>query len=375
MYKTYVIGTGYFSSKILGAIKNSQIVSPKNFISNIHKIEKPKKKFNLIINAFYSVRKLDNFNSYKFFVEKSLLNISEILDVVNSKLINKIIYTSSSSVYGSINSKLNIPDRNNRYIYSSFKISAENLIKNFCNKKKINFDICRVFNLYGLNDNFSIISKLVDLKKKNKKIRIFNNGESVRDFIHIDDVVSIYKKLLIRKDSNIYDIGTGKGIKIKDIISALKITKNKVTFVKNKSYEINISIANNNNLVKKIKFRNFKKLESFLKSKKLNYSNEKSKLNYLENTLIGSIIYGAGFSGKELHKQFRKYDHNIVSYFVDDDPSKVGKKINDINIISYGELRELSKKVQIRNIIVAIPSLSKKKDLIFLIEFYLLLKI
>ena len=133
-------------------------------------------------------------------------------------MVNKIIYTSSSSVYGSLNSKLNIPDRNNRYIYSSFKISAENLIKNFCNKKKINFDICRVFNLYGLNDNFSIISKLINLKKNHKNIRIFNNGESVRDFIHVNDVVMIYKKLLTRKDSNIYDVGTGKGTKIKKIL-------------------------------------------------------------------------------------------------------------------------------------------------------------
>ena len=58
----------------------------------------------------------------------------------------------------------------------------------------------------------------------------------------------------------------------------------------------------------------------------MNYSVEKSKSNYLENTLIGSIIYGAGFSGKELYKQFCKYDDNIVSYFVDDDQIKVAKK-------------------------------------------------
>ena len=360
MIKTYIIGTGYFSSKILKGIKNSQIASPKSFISNIHKI-KNLKKFNLIINAFYSVRKLNNFVSYKFFVEKSLLNISEILDVVNPKLVNKIIYTSSSSVYGSLNSKLNIPDRNNRYIYSSFKISAENLIKNFCNKKKINFDICRVFNLYGLNDNFSIISKLINLKKNHKNIRIFNNGESVRDFIHVNDVVMIYKKLLTRKDSNIYDVGTGKGTKIKDIISAFKFSKNNIVFVKNKTYEIDTSIANNSNLLKKVKFKNFKKLENFLKIKKLNYSVEKSKSNYLENTLIGSIIYGAGFSGKELYKQFCKYDDNIVSYFVDDDPIKVGKKIDNLKILSHQELKELSKKINIRNIIVAIPSLTKKK--------------
>ena len=196
MHKTYIIGTGYLSSKILKKLKNSEVVSSNQFLLKIDKINKSKKKINLIINAFYSARKLNKLESYKYFVKKSLLDISEIFDIINPKLITKVIYTSSSSVYGSIGGKIGVNDKNNRYIYSSFKISAENLIKNFCNKNKIFVDICRVFNLYGSKDGFSIISKLVDLKKNKKIVEINNNGESVRDFIHVDDIVSIYKKLL-----------------------------------------------------------------------------------------------------------------------------------------------------------------------------------
>ena len=81
------------------------------------------------------------------------------------------MYTSSSSVYGSIGGKIDFSDKNNRLIYSSLKIAAENLFKNFCTKNKINFDICRVFNIYGPNDNFSIVSKLVELKNSNKKFK------------------------------------------------------------------------------------------------------------------------------------------------------------------------------------------------------------
>ena len=199
MYKTYLIGTGYLSSKISKKIKNSKIYSSRKFIAEVKNINKTNQKFNLIINAFYSARKLNNLRKYKFFVEKSLLNLSEILDKTNPQLINKILYTSSSSVYGSLGGKIGAKDKNNRYIYSSLKISAENLVKNYCNKNKVLFDICRVFNLYGLNDGFSIVSKLKELSEKNLKIKIYNNGESTRDFIHVDDVVLIYKKLLKKK--------------------------------------------------------------------------------------------------------------------------------------------------------------------------------
>ncbi len=362
MYKTYLLGSGYLSSKLSNKIKNSEIVPSEKFNLKVREINKKNRKINLIINAFYSARKLNSLNSYKLFIKKSLLNISDIFDKINPRLVNKILYTSSSSVYGSVGGKAGIIDKNNRFIYSSFKLSAENLIKNFCNKNKINFDICRVFNLYGVNDNFSIISKLVKCKKKKNKIKIFNNGESVRDFIHVDDIVFIYKKLLkLRGESNIFDIGTGKGVKIKNIISNLNLSNKKINFVKTKNFEIDNSIANNNFLKKKIRFKKFKNLETFLKIKKLNYQNNNIQSNYIENTLFGSVIYGAGYSGKQLHKQFRQYDKDVVSYFVDDDPEKIGKTINEIKILSYEELKELSNKIHIRNIIVAIPSLTEKK--------------
>ena len=361
MRKTYLIGSGYLSRKLSKKINHSEIVSTHELIEKINQINKEKKKINLIINAFYSARKLNSLNSYKLFTKKSLLNLSEIFDNIKPKLINKVLYTSSSSVYGSVGGKANLIDEKNRFIYSSFKLSAENLVKNFCNKNKIYFDICRVFNLYGVNDNFSIISKLLECKKKRNSIEIFNDGMSVRDFIHVDDIVQIYKRLLNLKESNIFDVGTGKGIKIRNIVKNLNLPNKNVKFVKRKSFEIDSSIANNNDLLKKIKLKKFKSLEKFMKIRKLNYQNNKIKPNYLEKTLFGSIIYGAGFSGRELHRQFHQYDKDIVSYFVDDDPKKIGKNINNIKILSYRELKDLSNKVQIRNIIVAIPSLSKKE--------------
>ena len=75
MFKTFLIGTGYLSSKISKKIKNSEIVSSDNFIKSINKINKDKKKINLIINIFYFFKKLNNLISYKFFVQNSLIGI------------------------------------------------------------------------------------------------------------------------------------------------------------------------------------------------------------------------------------------------------------------------------------------------------------
>ena len=157
---------------------------------------KKKEKINLIFNNFYPSKKIKSLteSDYINFTNLSLISTIKVLNSFNKK-INKVIYNSSASIYGIQTNNLN--DLSNRKFSSSFKFLNENLINNFCTRKKINFCILRIFNMYsGLNDNFSIVGKIFDNLQKKKKIIIDNNGESLRDFVHIVDVTNIIKILL-----------------------------------------------------------------------------------------------------------------------------------------------------------------------------------
>lgn len=360
---TYIIGTGYLSNNLKKKIINSKIYSANDFIKNVSFI-KNQKKINLIINSFFSTKKISNFKSYEEFTKKSIFEISKIFDLIDPKIINKIIYTSSSSVYGSINDNVNFIDYNNRNIYAGFKIASEVLIKNYCNKKSISLSICRIFNLYGKKNEFSIIEKLKDAKKNRQKIKIYNRGLAYRDFIHVDDIVKIYSYILKKvSGSDLYDIGTGKGISINEIINKLKLNKKNLIYKKKNINEISNSIADNKQILKKIKNIKFKKIENYLNiNEKLKFQKISNK-NYIENNLIGSVIYGAGYSGKKIVKQMSSLDRNNISYFVDDDLKKVGKFIDKIKIISFKDLQNIATCSNIRNVIIAIPSLGPIKRL------------
>ena len=145
MIKTYILGTGFLSNNLQKKINNSEILSANKFLNKINLINIKKNKINLIINSFYSSKKLNENSSFKNFTKKSLLDISEIFDKANPNLIKKIVYTSSSSVYGSINSKITINDQNNRYLYSSFKLAAETMLKNSKNNKNYQLYIYILF--------------------------------------------------------------------------------------------------------------------------------------------------------------------------------------------------------------------------------------
>ncbi len=363
--KTLILGKrSFLSERLKNKINSSKVV---NFVEFEKYISFNKKKFNLIINSFYPSSKLNNIYSYGDFYNRSIGKLTNVLDNIKSKNINKIIYTSSASIYGSIN-EAKFKDDNNRYLYSSTKLLSEVLMKNFCQKKKIQLVIARVFNMYGANDNFSIINKLIEAKINKKKIIINNEGNTIRDFIHVDDVCEIYSKILNSKDSFTLDVGSGFGIKIKDIIDFVKIPKNKIIFKKSFIDEINYSIANVNEINQKLKKNKFYRLENFL-SKKIKLKKKLSKLDRIEkdypntinNYLRGSVIYGCGFAGKKIAEKLIKLNKNNISFFVEDNPKLIGKKYLGKKIISIDNLLEIAKKKIISNIIIAIPSLSYEK--------------
>ena len=97
--------------------------------------------------------------------------------------------------------------------------------------------------------NFHSLKDLFKSKKKNLNLKLINNGISLRDFIHLDDVSTIYKKFLNNEYSpGIYHIGTGEGKLIKSLVNFVNIDKKKIIKISQVN-EITKSIAD----VKKLK--------------------------------------------------------------------------------------------------------------------------
>ena len=364
--KTIILGKKSFISDHIGKIfPNSEILSISNFI-NLYKQKNQKKKINLIINSFYPTSKLNNIDDYSNFVQKSSYELSLLLGILVKKNINKIIYTSSAAIYGLEKNNLSFSKKSQRDLYASFKLANEEMLKSFSAKKNIKLIIARVFNVFGKNENFSIVSKLINAKNNNEYIKIFNNGNSIRDFVHINDLVNSYSALIKYGKSGIYDVGTGCGTKILDLVKILNPKKN-IIFHKAAIGEIDSSIANIKKLGKIINTRNFIHIGDHFKNK-IKKKELLTKHKYIDHREFGSnrgvVIYGCGYSGIKIASQLKT--SNLLSnvrFFVDDDPSKVGKFISGIKVISFSEMKILADKHKITNLIVAIPSLSEKKNI------------
>ena len=186
----------------------------------------------------------------------------------------KVVYASSSSVYGNID-KIPITenfDRKPINPYGLTKLEDEYLAENFA-KSGTKIIGLRYFNVYGLGqtlDYAGVITKFLENISSDKSPVIFGDGSQIRDFIFVKDVARANLAAMLSTITHgFFNIGTGKSISIEEL-SRLMIQ------ISGKSLEIihdnlppgdvKLSIADISNSVKSLNWKPETSLEEGLRT-------------------------------------------------------------------------------------------------------------
>ena len=109
---------------------------------------------------------------------------------------NRYIFASSQSVYGDANSLAvteNFPLKPDFSSYACSKVNSENWVRLFQKRSGIN---CIILRFCGFIEGGGIIDYLIDHALANKRIELFSNGEVLRDYITINDVITVLNHAL-----------------------------------------------------------------------------------------------------------------------------------------------------------------------------------
>lgn len=207
--------------KEIGSVENFELV---NEVIKKHKV-------NTIFHlAAQPIVEIGQDNPIKTF-EVNIKGTWNILESARENKIQKVIIASTVHVYGD-NPK--VPFKEEYFPqpsrpYETSKACADLLAQSFADTYDLPVEIPRFVNIYGPGDfNFSrLIPKVIKSILKGEKPEVWDIG-SVRDFLYIDDAVNAYltlaeKKLVDGKRLRVFNFGTGKPIKICDLV--LKIIK------------------------------------------------------------------------------------------------------------------------------------------------------
>jgi len=134
---------------------------------------------------------------------------------------NKLIFASTVGVYGTSDtqrfSETDSYNPSNPYAIS--KTECEKMII----YSNINFTIARIANVYGPGESKdTVINRLLEKMKQAKDEITVLNGDSERDFIHVDDVSTAFLALHQMNLNGIYNVATGKSTTIKTVSNLIR---------------------------------------------------------------------------------------------------------------------------------------------------------
>jgi UDP-glucose 4-epimerase len=153
-----------------------------------------------------------------------------LLEVARNKKI-PIIFSSSSSVYGQ-NTKL--PKSEKDWLlpispYAASKLACEGMFSGWANAYDMNVLVLRFFNVFGPfqrpdSPYAAVIPKWCLSIIKNKNVQVYGDGEQIRDFTYVDDVVNVIITAIQSKinSSSAINLAFGKKISLNEIIDLLR---------------------------------------------------------------------------------------------------------------------------------------------------------
>ncbi|MCD6126034.1 MAG: SDR family NAD(P)-dependent oxidoreductase [Thaumarchaeota archaeon] len=159
----------------------------------------------------------------------------------------KLVFTSSAAVYGELNNVAREDLKPNPIsFYGVTKLECEKLCMRYYEEYGIDIVVLRLFNVFGERAQGGVVKIFLERAREGKPLIIYGDGEAVRDFIYVGDVVdALIKAALSGKASGrILNIASGKPTRVRELAEAVvKETGVKIIYESERRWEIKFSLA------------------------------------------------------------------------------------------------------------------------------------
>lgn len=164
-------------------------------------------------------------------VFENLIPSIQLMDRAAKNNVKKLIFFSSGGTVYGVPKKIPIEEAdptNPICSYGIHKLAVEKYLQLYEGLGGLNYSVMRISNPYGPGQSGSngqgIIGTYLKKIKKNEKIQIWGDGTTVRDYIHINDLISATMNLINYSGSEkIFNVGSGIGISINSLISMMEL--------------------------------------------------------------------------------------------------------------------------------------------------------
>lgn len=223
--------------------------------------------FDLVCNLAAQAGVRYSLDNPEVYIDSNINGFLNVLECCRQYDIKRLVYASSSSVYG--NSE-DIPFKetanvdNPVSLYAATKKSNELMAHSYSHLYDIETIGLRFFTVYGPWGRPDMaIFLFTDSILKNMPINVFNNGDLFRDFTYINDIIEGVVNTLVKDSGNtslykLYNIGNGQPIFLLDFIESLEKVlgiKAKKNMLPMQNGDVNRTFASTSSFVQDYNYR------------------------------------------------------------------------------------------------------------------------
>ena len=204
-------------------------------------------------------------------------NFGHLKKIIFNNKFKSIVFLSTTRLYINSNnteesSNLSVNSEKENDYYNILKIASEALLLKLNKKVKI----VRLSNVFGFNYKSPLLlPTLIKSSLSKSKIDITVSLNSTKDYVLIDDAIILILKILKNGKQNIYNVASGKNVKIKDIAKIIQNETGCKMVLKNQNTIISEPIINIRRIQKEFNFKNNFKLKKSLPELIKKYKNIK----------------------------------------------------------------------------------------------------
>jgi UDP-glucuronate 4-epimerase len=189
-----------------------------------------KENFDVVINLAAQAGVRYSLENPEVYVDSNVVGFLNILECCRHYKIKRLLYASSSSVYGQ-NKKVPFSTEDDVdhpiSLYAATKKSNELMAYTYSHLYDIQTIGLRFFTVYGPWGRPDMAMFLfTDAISKGEPIKVFNQGDLERDFTYVDDIVNGIVAVIAKEDYgkqySLYNIGNSKPVKLLDFIEQIE---------------------------------------------------------------------------------------------------------------------------------------------------------
>jgi UDP-glucose 4-epimerase len=269
---TYVIGKdSHLSRRLADTIPDCTLVSARDLLNDRTVLSAVQTgPIRIVVNAFRRSTKVRDLTCSEEYLIESMAPLARLLDICDHLRVERLIYTSSASVYGGNQHCTEEAPPSVRDVHAALKLASEILVESKCRVAKRPYCVARVFNMFGEEDRFSIVSRIICAARSGSELQLINEGKAIRDYIYVGDVARVYARLLHGAEPPaIMNVASGRGISADDILRCLRSAGIHVPSRSVDAVEIAYSVGEIAKLRQLIDVDSFLRVEDFVLSQSL----------------------------------------------------------------------------------------------------------